>query len=389
MKDRRGDQLATIVIITALAIAGTSTGVSRGGIAGPASPAGPLAAPGFSSPAEAFTSNNLWLELAGYSNCTATLIVHRPWNDTNLTHDLFYAPDLNPPVDWQFVRRCLNTNLVVGNLCAGEGLFRLGQTNGSLTINSNVTALAMAQMLVPPGVMLTNVKYTGASRACGEFSGGNGCGLPLDSGVILATGDATNAIGPNNLSGATTPYGLPGDPDLDNLVGRGQTFDAAVLEFDIVTTNCCTIGFQYVFASEEYPEWIGSFNDPMAIFVSTNRTATNWVNTNNIALVPGTNLAVSVNTINGGCAATSNGSHVPPTNPQFYVDNHDPGFSATPLYSAPAPVYNIQYDGMTVLLTAQAQISPNVTNHIKIAIEDYGDDLYDSAVFVKAWTPCP
>ncbi len=42
----------------------------------------------------------------------------------------------------------------------------------------------------------------------------------------------------------------------------------------------------------------------------------------------------------------------------------------------------------TVLLTAQIQISANVTNHIKIAIEDVGDKFLDSAIFIKAWSPC-
>ena len=59
-----------------------------------------------------------------------------------------------------------------------------------------------------------------------------------------------------------------------------------------------------------------------------------------------------------------------------------------------APAFNIQYDGMTVLLTAQAPISANVTNHVKIAIADYGgtnpnpDYFWDSAVFLKSWSPC-
>jgi hypothetical protein len=46
---------------------------------------------------------------------------------------------------------------------------------------------------------------------------------------------------------------------------------------------------------------------------------------------------------------------------------------------------------MTILLTAQAFISANVTNHVKIAIADYSDDRVDSAVFIKAWSPsqCP
>jgi hypothetical protein len=122
----------------------------------------------------------------------------------------------------------------------------------------------------------------------------------------------------------------------------------------------------------------------MAIFVSTNREGTNWINgiTNNIALVPGTNLPVSVNTINGGGINEQSGVYIPPTNPQYYVDNGDPKFSTN------VPVFNIQYDGTTVLLTAEANISANVTYHIKIAIADYGDSIFDSSVFIKPWSSC-
>jgi hypothetical protein len=374
MNNCRAARAGAIIMLAALTFVGGPAAIIGGG---------------FDLPAQVLTTNNLWLQISSFTNATASLVIHPPWNDTNLTHDLFYASNLDSPNPWQFVMRCVNSNVAIAHLPATGGYFRLGRTNGVLTVNSNMTPLQLAQMLVPPCVTLTNAVYTGASAACGSFGGGNGCGLPLDSGVILATGDIANAIGPNNLSGATTPFGIAGDADLENLVGRGHTLDAAVLEFDIVSTNDMALGFQYVFASEEYPEWIGPFNDPMAIFVSTNRVADNWINTDNIALVPGTSLAVSVNTINGGCAISSNGGQIPPTNPQYYVDNRDPVYSAMPPYAAPAPVFNVQYDGMTVLLTAQVQIDANVTNHIKIAIADYGDDLYDSAVFLKAWTPCP
>ena len=40
-----------------------------------------------------------------------------------------------------------------------------------------------------------------------------------------------------------------------------------------------------------------------------------------------------------------------------------------------------------VLLTAQIPVAANVTNHIKIGIEDYTDAVYDSAIFIKAWEP--
>ena len=342
-----------------------------------------------------FGTNDLWLEIVSgpVTNTTANLVIHPPWNDTNLSHDLYYTESLESPVVWQFIMRCPYTNVVVTDLCAAQGFFRLGPaTNGDLTLSTDATAQELAQQLVPPGVTVTNVSYTGATEARGTFSGGNGCGLPLESGVILATGDIANALGPNNQPDARTAFYTDGDADLDNLTGGGPTHDAAVLEFDIISTNAFTLGFQYIFASEEYPEWIGQYNDPMAVFVSTNFDGTNWINsiTNDFALVPGTtNLPVGVNNINGGCVADHYYIYHSPTNAQYYVDNADPYYSAVPPYQVAAPVFNVQYDGMTVRLSAQAQISAGITNHVKIAVADYGDDWYDSAVFIRAWTPCP
>jgi len=350
-----------------------------------------------------FSTNDLWLEITAFTNNTAALVIHRPWNDTNVAHDLFYTANLSSPEGWNFRLRCVSTNVLVPDLCGPQGFFRLGQTNGNLTVTTNATPLQLAQLLVPPWVTIANATYTGAVAARGTFAGGNGCGLPIDSGVILSSGPITNALGPNNDSGFTartnlsSDLGQPNDSDLDGLVGGGPTHDAAVLEFDIISTNSFTLQFRYIFASEEYPEYISTsggynYNDPMAIFVSTNRVGTNWNNsiTNDIALVPGTtNVPISVNTINGGGYSLVDLTVDPASNPQFYRDNHDPDNSPLPAYAARAQVFNIQYDGTTVLLMAQKLISAGVTNHVKIAIADYNDAYYDSAVFITAQTPCP
>lgn len=348
---------------------------------------------------QVYTTNDLWLQINGITNdatgLIANLTINTPWNDTNLSHDLFYTSDLNQPINWRFLMRCVTTNVIARGICDQAGFFELTQTNGNLTVSTNWTALQLAQRLVPAGVSITNATYTGFIQARGTFAGGNGCGLPIDSGVILASGDITNAIGPNHQSGAETRFFtdtsiLYSDTDLSGLVGGGVTEDAAVLEFDIVSATPFTLEFQYVFASEEYPEWIGTFNDPMAIFVSTNRVDTNWINsiTNDIALVPGmTNLPVSVNTINGGCTESAPVGAQDPTNSQYYVDNHDSVYSAAFPNAITAPVFNMQYDGMTILLSAKASISANITNHVKIAVADYTDDRYDSAILIGAAQP--
>jgi len=104
----------------------------------------------------------------------------------------------------------------------------------------------------------------------------------------------------------------------------------------------------YVFASEEYNEFVGSpYNDVVAIFV-------NGVNCANQGGQP-----VSVNTINHG------------VNDVLYVDN------ATGLRDT-------EMDGMTVPLTCVAPVSPGAVNHVKIAIADTSDAIWDAAVFLAA-----
>ncbi|MBK9459454.1 MAG: choice-of-anchor L domain-containing protein [Sphingobacteriales bacterium] len=72
----------------------------------------------------------------------------------------------------------------------------------------------------------------------------------------------------------------------------GFTYDAAVLEFDIVATEP-TIEFKYVFGSEEYLEYVGSnFNDVFGFFIGAIGDPLQ-----NIAFIPDTTVAVSINNV--------------------------------------------------------------------------------------------
>jgi hypothetical protein len=340
---------------------------------------------GVGMPDFAYGSNDLWLQLEAFTNQTAALVINRPWDDTNVSHDLYYTTNLAPPVDWRFKMRCVYTNALVAPLCDAAGFFTLSRTNGDLTVTTNVTPEQMAQMLVPSWVTVSNATYTGALEAKGTFTGGHGCGLPIESGVILSSGPITNAIGPNNHCGGGEQGFLDtlGDADLDSLTDGGPTTNAAVLEFDMVSASNF-IAFEYVFASEEYPEWIAAYNDPFGILLSTNFDGTNWLYTTNMALCAGTN--VSVYSINGGCEDRA----LTPTRPEYYVDNDDPSWSSVSPYAISPPAFNIQYDGMTVLLASRAQISPGIRYRVKICIADFGDQSYDSAVLARGQScPCP
>ena len=235
-----------------------------------------------------------------------------------------------------------------------------------LQINQTFTPAQLVQnTLVGYGVTVSNVSYTGASSAIGKFTNGGTTNLGIYSGIVLTSGDATNAIGPNSSGSITGSNNTPGDAQLQALV-TNQVRDAAVLEFDFVPI-ADTLKFRYVFGSDEYPEFSGStYNDVFGFFISgPNPQGGNYLN-HNMAIIPGTtNTPVSINNINNGTANAG-----PCVNCSYYVNN--------------TGGLTIEYDGLTTIMTAFAIVVPCSTYHFKAAIGDVGDMAYDSGVFLEA-----
>jgi len=218
----------------------------------------------------------------------------------------------------------------------------------------------MAQYLVGPGVAISNISYNGATAASGYFTGGNASGIGIDEGVILTSGYAENVNGTTNTGdGVSTELFTPGDANLNSLLESGEfTHDAAVLEFDFTSISDAAY-FNYVFASEEYNEYVGSFNDVFGFFI----------NDVNYALIPGTQTPVSINNVNLY------------NNPDYYNDNDYGDY----YYSTGSTPYNFEYDGFTdVLVASITGLNPNQTYHIKLAIADTKDEALDSGVFIQA-----
>lgn len=242
------------------------------------------------------------------------------------------------------------------------------------TDNSFSSDQLVKNVLVGKGVTVSNVTFRGKSAAIGKFDGSQS-NIGVSEGIILSTGTVLDEVdekgmkkgpvGPNNNSGATTNWnGVSteyGDSDLEDLV-NGNTFDAVVLEFDFIPQGD-TVEFQYIFASEEYPEFVFSFNDVFAFFISGPGISGG---VQNLAIVPGTSEPVSINTINSS------------TNTSLYRSNGN-GQSGAQFTDSKV----VQFDGFTVPLTAMSKVTPCKTYHLKIAIADVADGSYDSGVFLK------
>lgn len=244
-------------------------------------------------------------------------------------------------------------------------LLVLNSAYGQLTINKNQSVTNLVKnVLIGSGVTVSNVTFSGSPDAFGKFTNGSVTSMGLNSGLIMSTGDVSDAPGPNNSGSITTSNGTGSDPQLAALIPGYTVNDAAVIEFDFVPIGD-TLTFRYVFGSDEYPEFVNSsFNDVFGFFVSgPNPNGGQYVN-ENIARIPGTTLPVTIDNVNNGTSNTG-----PCTNCAYYTDNTNG--------------VTIEYDGHTVILTAQVVVTPCMNYHFKIAIGDAGDSAYDSAVFLE------
>ena len=232
--------------------------------------------------------------------------------------------------------------------------------------------------LLGDGVYIYNVKFANDHDTIhipdiGTFNANGYAGLSMSKGVIMTTGNIAAAVGPNNkisCSQSTNPYYT--DTLLNQfLTGSQHTTSCATVDFDFVCASG-SIQLDYVFGSEEYPEFVGSsFNDVFAFLVSGPHPLTGEDSTWNIAMVPNSvdsahpnGVAVSINNVNDSNYA------------QFYQ----------PMYSATAPNAagnntGTQYDGMTGKLAASTSLYPCTPYHMHISICNAGDYSYDSGVF--------
>lgn len=253
-----------------------------------------------------------------------------------------------------------------------------GFCNAQLQVTDESNAVALAQRLVGDGVIISNVSFTGNSLMAGYFKNPGQTNINIDSGIVLTSGRAKTVGSSIGLDGngsssasaqlANQQWEIPGDITLANAIGANvnNMNDACVLEFDFIPSGD-TVKFNYIFSSEEYePAFACSqFIDAFGFFISGPGIS----GQRNIALVPGTNLPVSILNINNA-PDFNNAPPQCPENPSYYLDN------------AANAYFN--HDGHTTLLTAISAVVPCSVYHLKLVISDNNDAGWDSGVFLES-----
>jgi len=241
--------------------------------------------------------------------------------------------------------------------------------NDTLTVdNTTYTPMDLTENYLISGCLnAANIKFTGNSKQIGYFHGGNST-LGISEGLVLSTGNAKDAEGPNSSANKSTNWSGAGDATIASMIGisTSTTYDAAALEFDFKPSSD-TVSFKYCFASEEYNEYVNTaYNDAFGLFISGGPQS---YSNKNIALIPGTSIPVSINNVNKGPAAAGQLGTGPGANTAYYRDNADGHI-------------NIQCDGLTTVLTATIAVTAYEWYHMKLVVADVSDGIYDSWVFL-------
>jgi len=246
-----------------------------------------------------------------------------------------------------------------------------------ITVDDNIDETTIIDALTTSQTVVTVDTIICPQGGLGTFVAGDNTNLGLEKGLLLTTGFATNAVGPNQQAGTSQPHNSPGDADLDYfsfLNGGESSLDACVVELNVfVATN--ELRFEYIFGSEEYPEFVNSglgVNDIFALLVKGPGIVgiPDIDNQENVAVIPGTNTFIEIDNVNSG------------SNWEYYRDNQIN--TATGVTET-----SVQYDGLTSdflgvkkSLTASIPVIPCNDYKLKLAIADRGDAQFDSGVFV-------
>ena len=244
--------------------------------------------------------------------------------------------------------------------------------HAQMDVTTNSNAIALAQRIAGEGVAVSNVSLTGNANMTGFFKNLGNNKIAIDSGIILTNGRAKTVGSGLGMDGsgnspalnvlADNGWNRAGDADLAAAIGVAPSDgkDACVLEFDFVPQGE-KIQFNYVFSSEEYsPNYVCLYNDAFAFFIS----GPGITGKKNIALIPNTSTPVSIFNVNNVAGGSC------PNNIKYYVDNTAKRW--------------LTHNGHTTLLTAESEVQPCQTYHLKLVVMDVGDDKYDSGVFLQA-----
>lgn len=270
----------------------------------------------------------------------------------------------------------------------------------TISPTQNPLADSLVRPLVGHGISLFNIQSNlkPSAKTLGTFK--NAGSFPLKSGLVLSTGIVDSIARLNRTRKVSTRQDLSADTLAGFSTGRQllqsylyknsnpaapmRATEISSVAFDFIPGGD-SLRFRYLFASEEYPEFVCSqFNDIFGFYIKgpgiqgdSLFAGTNLAGYRNLAVLPQNHFPVSINTVNSG----QPGSNGQSENCQFSAE----GISRFELNlpGQNSPFQNFAFDGITKVLEAKSAVQACQTYSLILVIADVGDRIFDSGVFVE------
>lgn len=215
------------------------------------------------------------------------------------------------------------------------------------------------------GVSVDSVSYNGADGASAVYNNLGFAPLSsISSGMLMTTGQASLAKGPNNDDSAGLDNGGPNETF--NNYEPGASIDlqnVASFTVNFTADQDTRVAFDFAFGSEEYYYYTNSpFNDSFFAFLDGHEHT---------------------------LARDKNGKAITINNQFLSIDNRPDWFDPTNGYGLPdkpgtgtaAGIDELQYDGFTPVLRTSFNVKQG-SHSLRFVIGDAGDGILDSGVFL-------
>ncbi len=229
------------------------------------------------------------------------------------------------------------------------------------------------RLLTTPGDIILNSSFSGNVNSVGYFNTENTT-FAIEKGLYMTTGyifdDGNGPFGWNaSVDNVSSDNLIPNNVYLDTTFGVFENnFNASIIEYTFVPSTDSII-FNLIFASEEYPEYVGSsFNDAFSISLSGLGYSENTL----ISKLPNGDV-ISVENIHPS-GVNEGGQYYPSVNLEYYDTVPD--------------VFNFSFDGYTRKIRLSNPVQPGQEYHVMIVLADVGDKMYDSALFISMCETC-
>ena len=241
-----------------------------------------------------------------------------------------------------------------------------------MIVDTDANQDQIVESVISGQTLISLVEVECANGTVGTFQITDDTDLGMDKGLVLSSGSVLDINQPASIFAGTSYCNLNcSDEDLNilsSLYGNGEEArDACIVEMDVLAASD-ELTFEYVFGSEEYPDFIApntTFNDIFAFLVSGQGIVgdPNIGGKLNVATLPdGTFIQIE---------DVNQSEHW-----EYYRDNSNS--------------QSIVYGGLTSdslgikkSLTARVPTIPCETYKLKFAIADRGDANFDSGVFIS------